>query len=440
MEEDESRALEALRAALDAGAQAAEILCVQSQGFDSVAAGGAPRLKPVSETRLSARVWIDGGREGFASATGRRLRGVVGAALKAAEAAPRGSARGPVERTPPRPSIPGTDDPRFDYLTRQDRLEVVESAEGGPLAVAPDLQVFDVGYADRREVRSFVTSRGSRVRERTTRYSVQALVRDPVTELQLHQVFGDRSFATVASVPFSIGLARRLVELRGDSHPVDGPIRTALSPWAVAQIVAELRPHFAMAALEGASSFLARAREGGDLRFAPLVHLVDDGRLPGGLGSRSFDDRGVQPLPLTLIRDGRVEGWWVGLDQARALGARPTGHEREGRVAANNLIVRSGLRSMNAVLAEQTVPVLCVDHFRDLSAGFDPQTGAIRCEVSGHLVGPRNVPIGPVRRAVLSGSLPDVLASVLDLSSDTERLGSIDAAGMLCDGFVVEPA
>jgi len=439
MQDGLSLALDAVRSALEAKAQGAEVLHTTFEGYDlTPGSDGSPAVRRAVGGRLAVRVWLEGGREGFASGGTRSFERVLSAALAAADRAPRSPGRGPTERTPPRSPIAGLDDQRFDVLTRHDRIEVFELAERAPFSVAPDLEVFDVSYSDRREVRTFVSSRGSRAQERSTRFVVRALVRDPQTDLQLQQVFGDRSFATVASVPFSAGLARRLVDLRGETRLFDGPIRTALSSWAVAQLVRELAPHFSLTSLEGASSFLSRAREGGDLRFSPLVHLVDDGRLPGGLGSRSFDDRGVSPLPLTLIRDGRVEGWWVGLDQARALGVRPTGHEREGRLAANNLIVRSGLRSVNAVLAEQRVPVFVIDHFGDLGGAIDLGSGEIRCRASGCLVGPRNTPQGVVRKIHLSGSLPEILSSVLDLASDTDRFGEIDAAGLLCDGFSAE--
>ena len=440
MQDGLSLALDAVRSATEAEARGVEVLHTAFEGHElTPGAKGGVTPRRISGDRVAIRVWLDGGREGFAAGGSRNVQDVLHSALAAADQAPRGPGRGPVERTPPRPVLSGVDDPRFGSVSRADRLEVLELAERGPASVAPDLQVFDLSYADRREVRTFVSSRGSRAQERTTRYVVRALVRDPQTDLQLHQVFEDRSFATVASVPFSVGLARRLVDLRGASIRLDGPVRTALSPWAVAQLVRELSPHFSLTALEAGTSFLARAREGGDLRFSPLVHLVDDGRLAGGLGSRSFDDRGVPPLPLTLIRDGRVEGWWIGLDQSRDLGVRPTGHERDGRLGPNNLVVRSGLRSINAVLAEQTVPVFVIDHFDDLGAGLDPRSGEVRCRASGQLVGPRNRPEGVVRRASVRGSLPEILASVLDLASDTDRFGDIDAAGLLCDGFRVEP-
>jgi len=250
-------------------------------------------------------------------------------------------------------------------------------------------------------------------------------------------VVQDRAFATAASLPFGATLARRLQKLAGTKTQVEGPVRVMLPPRVIAELVAVLGPHFRWANLNNGTSFLARARSGGDLTLSPLLHIVDDGVLSGALHASAFDDRGVSPVPLTLIRDGRVDGWYLGAAEARERDVRPTGHNRRGRLVPANLVVRAGSRSMNALLSEQTEPVVVLDHVRGLTDGLNVQTGTFKCTGSGRLVVPRNDTKGWMPRLKLSGDLCQMLASVLDLASDTDRHEHVDAPGMLVDGLTV---
>ncbi|TVQ91885.1 MAG: hypothetical protein EA397_08265 [Deltaproteobacteria bacterium] len=428
-----------LEAAKARGFEGAEVLHTDIEGFRaSVARGKVGGARNYRKEYVSVRVWLEGGREGRATGSVDAFERLLDDAGRLAEGAARWADAGPVGRTAAEGIAPDIADRRYPNLAREDRLEALVSAEKAGLEVDPDLEVSDISYEDARQIRTFANSRGVSMQEPSTWYRLQGAVHDPRTGLGLREVLHDRSFATVASVPFTAALGRRLVELRGDRATLEGPIRAVLSPWATAQLLRLLGPHFRWAALEEGSSFLAKARPGGAFKFSTLLHLVDDGLLSGGLRSRSFDDRGVSPVPLTLIRDGVVEGWFQGVDEARVRGVRPTGHETDGFLHPSNLVIRGGLRSVNALLAEQDVPVLILDHLRGLQEGLDLPTGELDCRASGRVVLPRNQIAGVMPFMRISGSLATVFSSVLDLASDTDRFGGIDAAALLVDGFSVE--
>lgn len=438
MEQARREAARLLDRALDGGAEGAEVLLVDQRGLQmSVDRQQIHDDRAVSDRTLSVRVWLDGGREGRVAGPRTKANAIVAEALKKAASAARGGSKGPVGRVAAEGVASDIADRRFADLDRADRVDALLSAERAVFDFDDALQPSGLSYAESHELRTFINSRGVAQQEAGTRFRLQGSVRDAVTDLQLHEVLEDRSFSTIASVPFTVSLARRLVELRDASATLSGPTRAVLTPWATAQIIRVLAPHFRRSELDRGSSFLARARSGGDLSLSSMLHVIDDGLLSGGLRSSSFDDRGVAPVPLTLVRDGRVEGWYLGVDEARRLGARPTGHERGGFLHSSNIIVRAGLRSINALLAEQTVPVLVIDHLRGLDAGLDLLSGELRCEASGRVVQPRNKTEGFMPHIELTGSLIDVLSQVLDLASDTDRYRHIDAAALLVDGFSV---
>ena len=166
--------------------------------------------------------------------------------------------------------------------------------------------------------------------------------------------------------------------------------------------------------------------------------MVDDGTLVGGLRTRSFDDRGAAPVPLTLIREGVIDRCFYSPSSARAKDTRATGHRLGTMDVPTNLQVRGGTRSLNALMAEMDQNVFYIDHLRDFEKGLNMKTGDISCRCSG-IVMHKGTDLGVVRNARLKGNLVDCLQRLVSLSSDTDRYGHIDAPGMILDGLVLSP-
>jgi PmbA protein len=169
--------------------------------------------------------------------------------------------------------------------------------------------------------------------------------------------------------------------------------------------------------------------------FDKRLHLLDDGTLPGGLRTTAFDDRGVTPVPLTLLREGWVNNRFFGPEEARQRGARPTGHAVGEGQRPTNLQLRAGTRSMNALLADVSDPVFVLDHVEDI-AGVDLRTGKIEVLGGGTFIR-AGKPVGCAYRVQVTGDLVDVLSRVVDVASDTDRVGSVDAPGLLVDGLSI---
>ncbi|MCA9573176.1 MAG: hypothetical protein KC656_35315, partial [Myxococcales bacterium] len=181
----------------------------------------------------------------------------------------------------------------------------------------------------------------------------------------------------------------------------------------------------------GGKGFLSAARTA----FSGKLHVVDDGALAGGLRSRSFDDRGVPPVPLTLIREGCVGGRFLDPERARQLGTRPTGHCTGDGLMAGNLVMREGTRSINALLTELGGPSLQIDDLYDLS-GLDLDTGALDVVVDG-VVMDANIPVGAMQRVRLTGDLGALFAGIAEVCNNTDRIGHVDAASLIADGLVL---
>ncbi|HUG38276.1 MAG TPA: TldD/PmbA family protein, partial [Candidatus Limnocylindrales bacterium] len=72
------------------------------------------------------------------------------------------------------------------------------------------------------------------------------------------------------------------------------------------------------------SSFLANRL--GERIASANVTVIDDGRLPGGLGSRPFDGEGQATRRNRVIEGGRLETWLLDVYSARKLGMASTGN------------------------------------------------------------------------------------------------------------------
>ncbi|MEQ1568211.1 MAG: metallopeptidase TldD-related protein, partial [Myxococcota bacterium] len=361
---------------------------------------------------------------------------LVTAALARADAAPDDPHAGPAARQTGTLGGLGIADRRYDLLTADDRAEVVVTAERSVRPVDRRLVPSGFTYRDLSRTRRFANTRGVRLEEVDTTYEAEGTVSAASggDELVLRDRIESRTFASIASLPYGTTLAQRASDLCGPRASLSGPVRVLFPPLPTARLFAAIAARFDARRFEAEPWFL-RPLPNGAPNVDPRLHLQDDGAMPGGLRSASFDDRGVAPVALTLLREGRVDGRFVDPEFAHLHDVRPTGHQVGDALVPRNLVLRSGTRSMNATLTDLGGSVLVVDDLADLS-GVDWATGDCSLVVDGvvHL-GPKAG--GAVRRARLVGNLSKVLNSVVEVCSDTDRIGYVDAPGIVFDGLSV---
>lgn len=432
----------ALEAARRHGARAADALLRAGEGSAvEVARGKVVAAGDTKTAVLTVRAWVEGGGEGLASGPPAEVDLIASAAVKRAAAAPADAHAGPVGRIGVAAGGLGIDDRRHAQITAADRADVIASAEKGARAVDRRVRTEGFHYHDERVHRAYANTRGVSLDEWSTLYEAhgRVIVADDLGEIALVDHLSARAFASIASLPFGATLAHRALSYAVSGGPsVEGPVRVVLSPRVLAEMFGRLGPLLTWTSLHDGDHFLARAARDGRRLFDPRMHLLDDGTVPGSPRTHAFDDQGVVPVPVVLIREGRVDAQLIDVTEARRAEVRPTGHWHGGALRPNNLILRSGTRSMNAVLSELDGTVLIVDHVYDWS-GLDEATGRWRAPVAGVMTR-RSRPEGTVRRVILDGDLCDVFSRIVEIATDTDRHGHVDAPAMLVDGFVASSA
>ena len=416
--------------AMREGARAAEVMLRRSEGWRlTLPPGGKVKSSPTSSEELWVRVWVDNGRSGLQRGTLAQAEELVSQALASTFESAEDPYAGPVERMGSLPTGLGILDRRHERLELDDRVDALKDVMRQARAdsrFTPD----PFTYEDARIHRALANSRGVAFEEGASWFKLHGAVRGH--GLFLEESAESRAFASIVSLPLGTRLLQRGEELLQDGQQLpDGPVRLVLPPRPMARLLAVLGEHFTPDELADGSFFLQAT--GTTASVSNQLHVVDDGQLTGGLRTRAFDDRGSLPVPVMLLQEGVVAGRFLSPEKARALDTRATGHVYGEGLRANNLVMRGGTRSINALLTELGGPSLVVDDFPDLS-GLDLKTGAFEATVDG-VVMAANEPVGAMRGVTIRGNLHDLLSNVEQICNNADRIGHVDAASIIADGM-----
>jgi len=197
----------------------------------------------------------------------------------------------------------------------------------------------------------------------------------------------------------------------------------------------------AEAVLKGRSFLVGRE---GEQVAAPLVTVVDDGLLRGGLGSYPFDDEGVPSCRKELIEDGVLRGFLHNSYTASRAGTASTGNasrisfREPPRVGASNIFLapRKGDRDE---LVRQVGEGIFINQLIGVHAGANPVTGEISLGATGRRI--RNGELAePLREITLAGSALDFLRQVVMVGEDLVFLpfeGSLGAPSLAVEGVMI---
>jgi PmbA protein len=199
-----------------------------------------------------------------------------------------------------------------------------------------------------------------------------------------------------------------------------------------APLASSLIGHFVMAVSGGSlyrkSSFLLDSI--GQQVFAPDIQLRELPHLKKGLASQAFDDEGVATQEREIVRNGVVQGYFLGSYSARKLGLRTTGNAGGN----HNLILDNGASVEFAELLKRMGKGLLVTEL--LGHGVNPVTGDYSRGAAGFWVEG-----GEIRHAVeevtIAGNLKDILLGIREVGNDVITRGSKQCGSLLIDRMTV---
>jgi PmbA protein len=163
--------------------------------------------------------------------------------------------------------------------------------------------------------------------------------------------------------------------------------------------------------------------------FSPIVNIEERPFERQGLASASFDEEGVAVRERPVVKDGRVEGYFLGTYSARKLGMKSTGNAG----GHHNLVVRSGKRDFAGMLKRMGRGLLVTEL---LGQGVNVVTGDYSRGAAGYWVDGGEIRF-PVEEITIAGNLRDMLKGVSEIGNDVVVRSGRHVGSILLDNMTI---
>ncbi|MGI9591266.1 MAG: TldD/PmbA family protein [Myxococcota bacterium] len=149
------------------------------------------------------------------------------------------------------------------------------------------------------------------------------------------------------------------------------------------------------------------------------ITVIDDGRRPGGLGSKPFDGEGQATRRNVVVERGRLLTWLLDSYSARKVGGAPTGNASRGpggtpSVGPTNLWLEPGDETLEQIIADTDRGLLVTEL---IGMGFQPTTGDYSRGAAGLWIEGGEI-VHPVEEITIAGNLGEMLAGIDRVGSD----------------------
>jgi PmbA protein len=335
------------------GATAADAFVVEDQSFSAqVRLGQVDTVKHAREQHLSLRVFV--GRSVAAASTSDLSRDSLARLAEEAVSLARITSpdemAGLPEASELARSVPplDLDDPAGHDLAPEDKIELARRAEAAALGADPRITNSEGGdFSDRRARYAYATSHGFSGAYGTSSFSISA---SPVATqggaMQRDSWYHVTRKRSRLDPPEEIGriAARRALRRLGGRRVKTTEVPVIFDPETAATLVRHIAGAAAGPALYRRASFLVGKL--GETIAAPSVTIVDDGTIPGALGSRPFDGEGLPIRKTVVVERGVLRSYLLDTYSGRKLGLPSTHHgARDGSgvsVSTTNLYLAAG--------------------------------------------------------------------------------------------------
>ncbi|MDB5928175.1 MAG: peptidase modulator of gyrase [Betaproteobacteria bacterium] len=198
-----------------------------------------------------------------------------------------------------------------------------------------------------------------------------------------------------------------------------------------APIASSLLGHFVSAVSGGSlyrkSSFLLDSL--GKQVFSPLVQISDLPHLPKALASSPFDEEGVATHGRDIVKDGVLQGYFLGSYSARKLGSKSTGNAGGN----HNLILKDTGEDFRALLAKLQNGLLVTEL---MGQGINQVTGDYSRGAAGYWVENGEIAY-PVQEITIAGNLKDMFRAFAAAGNDVVRRGSRQCGSILIERMTI---
>jgi PmbA protein len=163
--------------------------------------------------------------------------------------------------------------------------------------------------------------------------------------------------------------------------------------------------------------------------FAPFVQISDLPHVLKGLGSSPFDGEGVVTQAREVVKDGVVQGYFLGSYSARKLGMQSTGNAGGN----HNLILRDTGDDFAALLKKMNRGLLVTEL---MGQGVNAITGDYSRGAAGYWVENGEIAY-PVQEITIAGNLKEMFRNIVAIGNDVLRHGSRQCGSVLIEQMTI---
>jgi PmbA protein len=423
------RAERLVKAALRAGADAADAVVVRSMSLSIEVRDGAVEESESAEgDDLGLRVLV-GKRQAVVSTndmTGDASAALAERAVAMARVAPEDKYAGLADASLLAHDFPDLEliDPQLPTVARLE--ELARAAEAAGLAVKGVTKSGGASASAGIGGMVLVTSHGFRGAYLGSTHGISmTAIAGEGTGMERDYDYSSVRHAADLDQPDKIGRSAgmRAIERLNPRKVTTCKVPVVFDPRVAGSLVSHLASAVNGASVARKTSFL-RDKMGQKL-FADGIHIIDDPLRKRGLRSHPFDGEGVAGKTLALIDDGVLRSWILDCATARELGLTTTGHANRGvssgpSPGASNLHLEAGKASPDALIADIKDGFYVTDL---IGMGVNMVTGDYSRGASGFWIenGQRTYPVSEV---TIAGHLVDIFRTLTPADDLEFRYGT----------------
>lgn len=435
-----------MKAASAGGADAEAYLAVGSQTTIQVRQGEVEKLSYAGSKGLGLRVIRDG-KMGYAHTsdfTPGSLTKTVAAALTLAEIADPDP-----NRTLPTPKPVSQDDlaiadPSMLTVTTEAKIAFQKAVEAAAFAYDTRVKISNLNnYMDNVSQVFLVNSKGFAGSYQSTFAGgyIMVMAVDGDDRATGFGIDVGRSLSALDPAKIGREAGEQAVNLLG-GRPVPTQVATVVyTPFAASGLLEALARALTAEAMQRNRTFLQDKL--GETVASDVVTLLDNGRLPGGLATRPFDDEGNPTSATRLIDEGVLQAVLYDEYTARKAGVSSTGNaSRQGHntplhLAPSNFYLQPGPQSPDEVIAGVEKGLYVVNTMNTHS--INPVNGDYSVSAQGFWIENGKI-THPVNNVTIALPLSQLLKNVQSVGNDLTFLpfgGSIGSPTIRVDGVMI---
>ena len=167
----------------------------------------------------------------------------------------------------------------------------------------------------------------------------------------------------------------------------------------------------------------------GETIFSPIVSIREDPAILGGLASGPFDGEGVTTVARDVVKDGVVQGYFLGSYSARKLGMQSTGNAGGN----HNLIVTPGELDFAGLLKKMNRGLVVTEL---MGQGVNGVTGDYSRGAAGFWVEGGEIAYA-VEEITIAGNMKQMFKDIIAIGNDELALGSKRVGSILLERMAI---